>query len=50
MIGDRLNMPRTTIDQRIQTEVADLLKLVESKLKLKNPSDLTDDPETSMPG
>jgi hypothetical protein len=30
-------------------EIADLQKLAESKLKLKNPADLTSDPDTPMP-
>ena len=49
MVGDRLNMPQTTVADRILTEVPDLEKLVQSRLKLKNPADLTGDAETPMP-
>jgi len=41
MIGDRLNLAHNTINDRLQSEIVDLLKAIESKLKLKNPADLT---------
>jgi hypothetical protein len=41
MIGDLTNLSKQAIDQRMSQEIADLQKLAESKLKLKNPADLT---------
>ena len=49
MIGELTNLSKQAIDQRFGQEIPDLEKLVESKLKLKNPSDLTSDPDTPMP-
>jgi len=48
MISDRLNMPRSTVIERIETEIPDLVKLSESRLKSKNPGDLTNDEETPL--
>ena len=41
MIGNLLNLSQQAIDQRFQQEIPDLVKLVQSRLKLKNPADLT---------
>jgi len=49
MIADRLNMPQTTISERILTELVDLLEAIESRLNFKNPADLTDDKEMPTP-
>ena len=49
MIGDLTNLSKQAIEQRFRQEIADLQKLVESKLKLRNPADLTSDPETPTP-
>jgi hypothetical protein len=49
MIGASLNLSQDTISLRFQREIPDLEKLVESRLKLKNPADLTNDKETPMP-
>lgn len=49
MIGNSFNLSQDAISLRFQREIADLQKLVESKLKLKNPADLTSDPEAPTP-
>ena len=49
MIGDRLNLAHNTINDRLQSEIADLQRLTESKLKLRNPADLVGDPEAPTP-
>jgi len=46
MIRNLLNLTQQAIDQRFQQEIPDLEKLVQSRLKLKNPADLTSDSET----
>ena len=49
MIGNLLNLSQQAITQRVQQEIPDLEKLVQSRPKIKNPSDLTRDAETPMP-
>ncbi len=49
MIGNLLNLSQPAITQRFQSEIRNCEKLIESKLKLKNPSDLIDDPEMPTP-
>lgn len=49
MIGDRLNMPRNTVNERTQTELVDLLESARSRLKFKNPADLDGDDVTPIP-
>jgi len=49
MIGDRLNLAQNTINDRFQSEIPDLEKLIQSRLKIKNPADLIGVAETLMP-
>ena len=49
MIGDLWNLTQPAIIQRFQSEIRDCEELIESKLKLKNPVDLIDDPEMPTP-
>lgn len=45
MIGTCVNLSESAIRQRFDAEIADLQKLLESKLKLKNPGDFPCDTE-----
>jgi hypothetical protein len=49
MIGDRLNLAHNTINDRLQSEIVDLLKAIESRLNFKNPADLVGDKEMPTP-
>ena len=49
MIGSLWDLTQPAITQRFQSEIRDCEKLIESKLKLKNPVDLIDDPEMPTP-
>lgn len=49
MIGDSYDLDESTIRKRFEGEIADLRKLLESRLKLKNPADLRTDAETPTP-
>ena len=48
-IGDYFGLAQKTISDRFKGEIPDLEKLLESKLKLKNPADLSGDSETPTP-
>jgi hypothetical protein len=49
MIGSLLNLTHQAISQRFEQEIRNCEKLAESKLKLKNPADLSREAETPMP-
>jgi len=49
MIGNCVNLAESAIRQRFDAEILDLVKLLQSKLKFKNPADLSSDAETPMP-
>jgi hypothetical protein len=48
MIGNRLDLAQNTINDRFQSEIPDLEKLIQSRLKIKNPADLIGDAETPV--
>jgi hypothetical protein len=49
MIGNCVNLSESAIRQRFDAEIRNCEKLLESKLKLKNPVDLIDDTEMPTP-
>ena len=49
MIGNSVNLDESRIRQRFDGEIPDLVKLLESRLKVKSPADFRSDHETPMP-
>jgi hypothetical protein len=49
MIGNCVNLSESAIRQRFDAEIPDLEKLLQSRLKIKNPADLRSDAETPLP-